>query len=261
MNIPSEFQPRIKVEYPPGTPVPLEQWLMTEINHPDYLAINWCGYQVNNQYGKNKPAMQRLQRFINSLPKKSWFTYTQYDDSILSDISGLDIKVFGSGGGRIDYPLALVCKPHGVIKTERTIFASFTGSLTHKIRKDLLNMTFGDDYYISAKHYGIDDYCRIIAKSTFILCPRGYGETSFRICEALEQGAIPVYISDKFIIPDNRDFEEYGVLIDHSQLSDINRILRSITPEQIEAKRKAGEVVYKELYSFEGCKSVILRNI
>jgi len=35
--------------------------------------------------------------------------------------------------------------------------------------------------------------------SKFALCPRGYGKTSFRIQEALQYGAIPVYISDEYL--------------------------------------------------------------
>jgi len=257
MIVPKEFQPKIKVAYPNGNLPILEEWLM-HIDHPDYLPINWCGYFVNNNYGKNKHAMQRLQSFLNGLPKKHYFTVTQYDDGILSDISRMDIKVFGSGGGRIDYPLPLVCKPHGVIESDRTMLASFTGSLTHQIRKDLLNMKFDDDYLISAKNYSITDFCTILSKSIFAICPRGYGLTSFRICEALEQGAIPVYISDKFIIPGNHEFNDYGVLIAREQLPELDIILKSISVDEIIRKQECGKRIYKEMYSFEGCKKLIL---
>lgn len=262
MKVPSEFQPKIKVAYPPGNDEIFEQWLINNIDHPNYLPINFCGYYVNNKYGKDRISMRRLQQYIDSLPRdQKYFTVTQYDDSILNDISRLDIKVFGSGGGRIDHPIPLICKPHGRVEKKRDIFASFTGSLTHEIRGQIFRMPLGEDYYISAKHHVIKDFCDILASSVFALCPRGYGLTSFRICEALEQGSIPVYISDKFIIPDYQDFEEYGVLIDQSQINDIDRILRSITPEQIEAKREAGKRIYQELFTFEGLKSVILKNI
>lgn len=261
MNVPQEFQRPIKVAYPDGNRPILEEWLMSRIDHPDYLPVNWCGYFVNNNYGNDKNAMRKLQRFIDSLPTdRQIFSVTQYDLGIIANISRLNIKVFGSGGGRIDFPLPLVCQPHGYDNRPKTIFANFVGSITHPIRKRMIEAC-PDEWYIHTKPHEIKTFCAVLARSIFTLCPRGFGLTSFRICEALEQKSIPVYISDRFIIPGNQDFNEYGVLVEEKDIERIPEILRSIPQAEIESKRLAGERVYKELYSYEGTRKLILDNL
>lgn len=259
IQVPDIFKPKIKVAYPPGNDQIFEQWLIENFDHPDYLPINWCAYQVNNNYGKNTKAMVALQRFINSLPaNKPYFTVTQYDDGPMAELGRLDITVFGSGGGRMDFPLPLICKPHGRKQKEKDIFSSFVGSITHPIRKKMCESTKS---WIRIDHMDIDSYCEVMARSVFTLAPRGYGLTSFRICEALEQGSIPVYISDKFIIPGNIDFENYGVLIHSSRVEEIDKILKSISPEEIVKKQVYGQMIYKKYFTFEGCRNLIMGNI
>lgn len=258
-----EFQQPIKVAYPPGNDEIFEQWLTHNLDHVSYLPINWCGFFVNHQYGKERMPMQRLQRFVDRLDKsKEWFTVTQYDLGILTDISGLKIKVFGSGGGRIDFPLPLICKPHGRKENTKDIFASFIGSKTHPIRNQILQ-TYSNhrDWVVTDLNYDINTFCDVLSRSVFALCPRGFGLTSFRICEALEQGAIPVYVSDTFIIPGNEDFESYGVLIHNSEVNQIDQILYNISEDEIISKRQIGHRRYHQMFTYEGCKNLILENI
>ena len=54
--------------------------------------------------------------------------------------------------------------------------------------------------YVS-ESLGRESFLDILTRSAFALCPRGYGKTSFRICESLEVGVIPVYIYDDPWIP------------------------------------------------------------
>lgn len=259
IQVPDIFKPKIKVAYPPGNDQIFEQWLIENFDHPDYLPINWCAYQVNNNYGKNTKAMVALQRFINSLPaNRHYFTVTQYDDGPLAELGRLEMTVFGSGGGRVDFPLPLICKPHGRHDNNRDIFSSFIGSITHPIRKQMCASTAS---YIKTDHIDINSYCEIMARSVFTLAPRGYGLSSFRICEALEQGSIPCYISDQFIIPGNIDFENYGVLIHSSRIEEIDHILESISPEEIARKQEYGRMIYEKIYTFEGCRQLIIDNI
>jgi hypothetical protein len=102
-----------------------------------------------------------------------------------------------------------------------------------------------------------------MSRSIFSLCPRGYGATSFRICESLQHGSIPVYISDKPWIPFNDiiDFNDYGVIINEKDINDIDNILKSISKEQINKKINIGEDIYKQYYSYNGCADKILKII
>lgn len=266
MNVPREFQRPIQVAYPEGNSQILEQWLMNKIDHPDYLPINWCGYFVNHDYGNNKRAMEHLNRYLKTLDtSKHYFSVTQYDLGIIADISHLDIKVFGSGGGRIDFPIPLICHPHGAKHyIGRSIFASFIGSMTHPIRKTIMTYAERDSmylWYLRDSHHSTDKFCDVMARSTFSLCPRGFGLSSFRICEALEQGSIPVYISDEWIIPGNVDFNTYGVLVHSSEINELYAILYNISEDQIRSKQEAGREIYKMMYTFEGCRQLILDNL
>lgn len=273
MNVPEGFRPHIKVDYPEGNSPIFEEWFYHEIisNNeyvdwiPDaeYLPIFWTSYWVNHRYGKDLKAKRDLQNFVNSLDKsKQYFTIVQYDDGPVVKLPH-NVKVFAMSGPRIDYPLPLICQPHKYeFSEERTIFCNFVGRLTHPIRREIMKVLRDrPEYTLSAVPVPTEDFCRTLAKSVFTLCPRGYGQTSFRICEALQYGSIPIYISDQFIMPHRIDFHDYGVIIPSHSLSKINERLKAIDPIRIIQLQENGRKIYNEKFSFEGCKELILSNI
>lgn len=263
VEVPEKFRPHIKVDYPEGNNPIFEEWFYQNCDYENYLPVFWTSYFVNNAYGKNLRAKKDLQQFVNSLDKsKQYFTIVQYDDGPLVKLP-INIKVFAMSGPRIDYPLPLICQPHKYqFNEKRDIFCNFIGRLTHHIRRDLMNVLQGKSGYLTSSNIiPTEQFCKILSKSIFTLCPRGYGQTSFRICEALQYGSIPVYISDEFIFPHRDDFTEYGVVIDANNLSEIPEILLRYTPEMIERLQVNGRKIYSKKYSFEGCKELILKNI
>jgi glycosyltransferase involved in cell wall biosynthesis len=263
VEVPERFRPHINVDYPEGNSPIFEEWFYTKCDHENYLPVFWTSYFVNNGYGKNIRAKKDLQQFVDSLDKsKQYFTIVQYDDGPLVRLPP-NVKVFAMSGPRIDYPLPLICQPHKYqFKEERDIFCNFIGRLTHPIRRELMNVLQGKSGYLTCSNIiPTEDFCRILSKSVFTLCPRGYGQTSFRICEALQYGSIPVYISDQFIMPHRIDFQEYGVLVDAKHISEVSDILSGYTPEMIERLQDNGRKIYSEKYSFQGCKDLILQNI
>jgi hypothetical protein len=268
IDVPARFRERIRVEYPQNNKQIFEEWFYDHYTEKEgnriYLPVFWTSYYVNHNYGNDQRAKDDLQQFLNGLDKaKKYFTVLQYDDGILNDLTGLDIKVFGMGGGRIDYPLPLIAMPHPYKfdNKDRDIFAFFQGSMTHDIRRKLVSTLKGKDGFMFPR--GTTDtknFCSLLARSVFALAPRGYGETSFRICEALSYGVIPVYISDKFIIPHGYNFSYYGVIIHESQIQDIESILRSIEPDAIRELQENGKAVFQELYTYEANLKLILQN-
>jgi hypothetical protein len=261
------FLEPIRAEHPPGNKPIFEEWFYQNyepgrLDLYELLPVWFTSFYVNNNYGNDSNANHELQKFIDSLDKsKKWFCVLQYDDGILNDISGLDIKVFGSGGGRIDFPIPLICHPHPyTFDVRRDTFASFVGSMTHPIRRKMVQ-NFRHRYKIPMKHLPIKDYCELMARSIFSLAPRGYGQSSFRICEALQFGSIPVYISDHWIVPGNIDFNEYGVLVHNDEIRNLDKILKGFTQEQIRSKQEAGREIYKRIYTFSGCRQLILDNL
>ena len=279
--VPEMFKPKIRVEYPPDNKQIFEEWFYenayVQVQEPwikrHYLPIFWTSFQVNNDYGKGRK-MHDLQAYIDGLDRsKKYFTITQYDDGPLVDFKDLDIKVFGSGGGRIDVPIPLVCMKHpGVTEyvppSERKYIASFIGSITHPIRQKMLDYLYTlsierrKRYYISTEHHDISRYCEIMSQSTFALCPRGYGKTSFRICEAIQYKTIPVYISDEFIYPFNGPEDYYGLSVEESDIQHIDIMLELYFKNSIkywdQATLKSLSAVDDLMYCYVGLSKAIL---
>lgn len=235
-----------------------------------YLPIFWTNY-----YHSKGQGMGEIHSFLNTLDKnKNYFTIIQWDDGIMSPFPYENILVFGQGGGsgktncKIgDYPIPLNCIPNEKleIKKDKTIFASFKGSIVgrNSIREKMQNVLRGNNDYRLEDVTGesnYDSFSNIMSNSIFSLCPRGYGATSFRICESLQHGSIPVYISDKHWVPFNDmiNFNDYGVLIDAKDIDNIDSILKSISKEDIDKKISLGKIVYEQYYSYEGCSSKIM---
>lgn len=259
---PKQFRPTINTVYPPNNNVEFERWVFENYIGCDtdrvYLPVFWTGYYVNNNYGNDKVAITELQDYINSLDKtKKYWTIVQYDDSILNDVSGLDILRFEmSNPNHVHIPL--IGQPHpftfsGPKKWE----ANFVGSRTHPVRNELENLKKEDGYYVSFEQHSIEEYCKIIHESMFTLCPRGYGVNSFRIAEALQYGSIPIYISDDFIHPFGLDFHKFGVVLNSRHIKHLEEKLASISTLDIIEKQKEGKRVYQEYFTYEGC----LKNI
>lgn len=195
--------------YPQGNTPPFEQWFYE--NHTpkegqrSLIPVWWTSYYRQNKYGKNQMAMANLNSFLRSLDaNKKWFTIVQYDDGILNNLNHLDVKVFAMSGLKYSHAIPLVCQPWKVLSNksrQRKYLASFVGSNTHPIRRTMIDY-FQDkpDVYIHEGHLkNQNEYHQILADSVYALCPRGYGQTSFRIMEAVRQSAIPVYISNCFM--------------------------------------------------------------
>lgn len=247
-----------------------EYWFSQKIKDEDikgdriYLPVSWTAFYKQANYGNNKDLLKVLQNFLNTLDtSKKYFTIIGWDDGILNDISHLDIKVFSMAGGRKDYGLPLICQPHAIkFNNKKDIFCSFVGRITNPIRQEIVNAYTGKEgYYVSTKAHALPDYCRILSRSIFTLAIRGYSATSFRIMEAIEYGSIPVYVSDLFYEPHGIDFNTYGVKINSSDYKDIDKVLRSINKEEIEAKQKMLPEIFERLYSFEGNRKLILENL
>lgn len=272
--VPEKFQKRHPFRYPEDNISCFEEWYYDnfDFNGTDreYLPIFFTGYYVRANFAQDKKKMDDLQRFIDRLDRsKKLYTIIQYDGGLLHDVSHLDIKVFSMSGGRTDYPLPLIYEGghHYKPPFRKTIFANFVGTITHPLRKlmlDSIEQVYNNglpQYLLSTEKHGIYKYRTILAASTFTLCPRGFGPTSFRIQEALQYGSIPVYISDEFVIPHNVPFEDYGVLIEAKDAHRVHDILSEIPAEEIRRKQEIIPDVYRKYFTYEGCREMIIKHL
>lgn len=251
MHVPKIFQPEHPIKYPKDNDIDFENWFRMNYQQKEgriYLPIMWTAYYCKNKYGKDQSAINSLQAWLNRLDRsKKYFTIVQYDDGILNDLSGLDIKVF-SMSGKGDYYLPLLCQDHEYSeKHERDIFCSFIGRNTHPIRSEILKIK-RPHWFISPALLPLPGFCAILSRSIFTLCPRGYGPTSFRIKESIQYGSIPVYISDNFIEPYGIPFEKYGVLVKPEDIWNLPAILEQVDINE----RQLAIRDHQHLFTYEG---------
>jgi hypothetical protein len=239
----------------------------------EYIPILWTNLYISRNYGNSN--MDDVQSYLNSLDRnKKYFTVLQYDDGILQNIDDLDIVVFCSGGGgqknvpekNIGHPIPLVCQPREHINKnrDRDILCSFIGSNTHPLRNLMtqkLNTLPGFDIVLSKISY--DQFIDKMERSVFSLCPRGYGATSFRICESLQQGSIPIYVYDKDWSPwiDEFDFNEIGLKVHESQIDEIPNMINSLTEEDLNRLKENGEKIYNEYFDYKNCTIKIINKL
>lgn len=252
--------------YPPDNAITFERWYMENWSPKDhrartYLPIQWTALYCNNGYG-NEMILHSIQKFLDQLDRtKQYYTIVQYDDGILNDISNLDICVMAMSGPRIDFSLPLLCTPHKFnfpTNIKKDIYCNFIGNLTHPMRAQIVEQLFGKEgYYISTEQHSLRDYCSIIARSKYTLCPRGYGQSSFRIQEAIDFGSIPVYISDEFVFPYNMPTFPFGVIME--KFDDIPAALKYIEDKKIDDLITTINQVNKPLFTYAGCKREILK--
>lgn len=285
MNIlETPFMIKTNHEYPPNNKTIFEEyfynWFIENkpLTNKTYLPIFWTNYYISKGYATQD--ISEINNFLDSIDKnKDYFTIVQWDDGIVNPFPYSNIYVFGQGGGGGksseelfngtigDYPIPLNCQSNPNIKTQnKDIFVSFIGVIYGRnnwIREKLHDNLKNKNGYLFENSISYDAFSNVMSRSIFSLCPRGYGATSFRICEALQHESIPVYISDKPWIPFNDiiNFNDYGVLIDSKDIEKIDEILKNISEEEIYKKLNLGKQIYNEYYSFEGCSSKIINKL
>lgn len=266
--ISAHLKPMQFSRYPPDNAITFERWFLNTWSVADeceriYLPIQWTALYCNNGYG-NKPILHTIQKYLDGLDTtKKYYTIIQYDDGILNDISHLDLVVCAPCGPKIDFSLPLLCTPHKFNFTPKEVKkrykASFIGNLTHVMRAGIIDQLNGNkEYYISTEPHRLYDYCKVISESKYVLCPRGYGKNSFRIQEAIDFGAIPVYISDEFVFPYNMPTFPFGVIVNLDSDLTIDQQLKSIEQTGIDKVARACIDANRKLFTYAGCKNEIL---
>jgi hypothetical protein len=125
------------------------------------------------------------------------------------------------------------------------------------------------DYVLSYQNWSASvnqnqyqNFKSITENSVFCLCPRGYGKSSFRLYEAMQLGAIPVYVSDTHYLPwnDELDWNSFSVLIKHDQMQDIDQILKNISQQEIINKQNKICKIYENYFTLNGvCEQIAKR--
>jgi hypothetical protein len=82
-------------------------------------------------------------------------------------------------------------------------------------------------------------YAETIARSHFVLCPRGWSPSSLRVYEVMRMGRAPVVISDAWRPPLGPKWEDFAVFVPEARVAEIPRILADRVAEAPEMGRRA----------------------
>jgi len=276
-DVPMQFMVPDVLRYPEDNFPDFEYWLYKNIQADElvsdrlYLPVLFTSYYKRHNYGKDTQAVKSLQVFLNTLDTtKKYWCCVQFDDGILIDISHLDCKVFAmSGKPTVSEPIPLICQPHKFTfpDAKKDILCSFVGRVTNPVRHNILgNLYDKEDYYVSDKPHTLEQYCSIMARSLFVLCPRGYGANSFRVTEALQYGAVPIIlqsIDDPVIFERQMPFicVDYDKYIDRGLLMHIDDIIRKDKENRMPFWNDAIKTTYQNYYTFPAVKKYILEKL
>lgn len=232
-----------------------------------YIPVFWTTCYVDNVYGG-------LQELINSLnPEFEYFTVAQHDDAIRERLPYKTIS-FNAGGNGGGIPIPLVCSPipdDMKPNLNRDIFCSFVGSVTHPIRNMMYNslhtipkyVMYGKQWSPAVSNDDFNNFLNLTSRSIFSLCPRGYGRSSFRLYEVMQLGSIPVYIYDHKWCPfeDEIDWSEFCILIDISNIHNIDNILSNIGQDKIKQMQDNLYNYWSKNFTIESiCNKIIKKN-
>lgn len=233
-----------------------------------YLPISWTGSEIINRIEWKNMNNWALEYYLNNLKTNfSYFTLIQIAKGFENDAKlhinlpkNLNLTVFATGytsGTRL-IPIPLlkeILKPKGLNKEN---IVSFTGSFTiHPIRKKMKEI-WGTKWLLKEHdtNWKID-----IEKSFYVLCPRGWGMTSFRLFETLQLGSIPIYIYDDagpwLPYQEILDWDKLAIIISDKNLSDIETILmQKNTTAMIQYGKK-----FRHLWTYDGILNYLEKQI
>jgi hypothetical protein len=171
-----------------------------------------------------------------------------YEDAPMGFLQGLYTSIcepyYRTALHRSWPPLWVPCGPIYGVTDERILAIkpkyafSFLGSKSHPIRRKILSLyPSGDnngvyvqdvDKWFNHSEDEKSKYVEISLNSRFVLCPRGHAAFTYRICEAMAMGRVPVVIADQWIPFSFDDKVPYYVQIPEAQVDQIDAILREV---------------------------------
>jgi hypothetical protein len=66
-----------------------------------------------------------------------------------------------------------------------------------------------------------EEYANHLQRNTYIICPRGSENYSFRIYESLNFGRIPVIVDTDIVLPKEIDWDRLSIIIPYSKINQI----------------------------------------
>ena len=98
------------------------------------------------------------------------------------------------------------------------------------------------------------NYVETIYRSKFVLCPRGFGPSSWRLFETLRAGRVPVIISDAWVPPRGVEWPKISLRVKESDIEAIPELLERLEPESLDMGKMARRE-WERCFSIDRCFS------
>jgi hypothetical protein len=301
VQVPESLRPPPGRHYPPHTKTTIEQefycfatGIAQELRKPSqiYLPILWTAVYQNESKGKwvGYRASRTAQNFVNDLnPAASYFTVVECDDGCYEQLPP-NVLVFGACGvGDVAIPLCS-SSHYAPIRVERSELCFFAGNIEcggpepgareaghsswdpngpgARIRRAMFRGFNGQPGCVMRVNKTFDKgaihgFVRDMTSCRFALCPRGYGRTSFRLFEAMDLGAVPVYIYDEPWTPfsNELDWNEFCIMCPEAELPGLYDRLRLIDAATWTRMQKRGRDVYHAYFTLGATCQRILEHL
>jgi Exostosin family len=222
----------------------------TDKNGRLFIPALWTNFQIEQWFPQRRDYMQNvLNKWISENPSTNgYFVVVQHDDGPMLRLP-TNTTIYGACNGQIPLPLIYEDLQHKLENNlknpisfkNKTTLCSFVGSVTHNVRKSIIDMYQRNHRFKFSLRQGWTNQVQVdhqqlfidyTLNSKFALAPRGYGKSSFRFFEILKLGCIPVYVwDDKEWLPykDVLDYDKFCVSIHVSELEILEDILMSIS--------------------------------
>lgn len=246
-----------RASYEAGTRQPFH--LVDTPDEADFVV--YCeAYQATEQ--TYAPRL-RAERLVHEQPEKVFVVTAE--DRPLGFLPGIyvsmprprfDDRRFRAGAyfGDIN-PLVAEAEAERDDHTPQLLF-SFVGARTAPVRAALFTQLPSDPAWTVTEtgnmqyNVGVDDpakqegqrrYLRTMLASAFVLCPRGFGTSSFRLFEAMRLGRAPVILADDWVAPLGPAWPDCSIRIAESRVEELPEILAARRHEAAELGRRARE--------------------
>ena len=263
-----KYHPRRTKEKSEAALIVFPPYLVDELNWPVYGGGVWennfarhgrnpgsvqdragdCSL-VLEEYIRTKYAFTKSQRYLLHLGSGGWdkgygLQPEAYMDERAIVAKGNALRQYYRLGTDISLPppftdnLFRMRHMHATTAQNRSIFIGFKGSLdTHSLRKQIQEALHNSaaDVHILGSNDDSLEYWELLSRSKFALIVRGHVSFSYRFSEVVCSGAVPVLISDDWVVPFNEvfPFEGNGIRILEANALQMVSVLSVIAEENI----------------------------
>jgi hypothetical protein len=96
------------------------------------------------------------------------------------------------------------------------------------------------------------EYAQTMLDSQFILCPAGYGPSTYRLFEAMEMGRVPIILSDEWVPPPGPAWSAFSLQVPERLVDQIPSILTKLS-DRHEAMGRQARLAWEQWFAKPVC--------